>query len=79
MSCKGRCDSPVFRRTHNIKGLGGSKSSYSEGWKKCTLCEISVFTIALYCPCCDYRLRSTPRSAKARKMLVEVRSDLKKT
>ena len=35
---------------------------YSSGYKRCTYCSLFVKTIEIRCPCCNAKLRTSPRS-----------------
>ena len=37
---------------------------YSIGQKRCQVCQIFLKWDGLWCPCCGYRLRSSPRNSK---------------
>ena len=54
MTCNGVCT-----RYKATKQVG--KSRYLLGQKRCNGCEIFINWIGLWCPCCNYRLRSRPR------------------
>ena len=42
------------------KTRGGSR--YANGQKRCQVCEIFIRWDGMWCPCCGYRLRTTPRN-----------------
>lgn len=55
MGCKGICI-----RYKSIKNP--KKGRYSNGEKRCQICEIYIKWKGLWCPCCGYRLRTKPRN-----------------
>ena len=58
MVCKGIC----VRHKAMKLGLTGR---YSTGQKRCQVCEIFLKWDGLWCPCCGYRLRTSPRNSKS--------------
>ena len=65
MGCKGVC--------HNYKAEKKSVgfSRYANGQKRCQMCSIFIQWEGLWCPCCGYKLRMTPRSSKFKRKLRE--------
>jgi len=57
MSCKGICLRFKADKPHSI-------GRYASGQRRCQICEIYIKWEGFWCPCCGYRLRSRPRSAK---------------
>jgi len=55
MTCKGICSR--YRATKPAKG-----GRYSNGQRRCQMCEEFLTWEGLWCPCCGYRLRSHPRN-----------------
>ena len=55
MTCKGICIR--YRATKPAKG-----GRYSNGQRRCQMCEEFLSWEGLWCPCCGYRLRSHPRN-----------------
>ena len=55
MTCKGICIR--YRATKPAKG-----GRYSNGQRRCQMCEEFLNWEGLWCPCCGYRLRSHPRN-----------------
>lgn len=64
MACKGIC---IRHKAQKPVGLG----RYAAGQKRCQVCEIFLNWIGLWCPCCGYRLRGTPRNFKYKNRLRE--------
>ena len=62
MTCKGICS-----RLKASKPLKGSR--YKVGQKRCHDCECFFVIDGMFCPCCGMRLRSKPRSKRAKEML----------
>ena len=57
MACKGICV-----RHKAMKPVATGR--YSTGQKRCQVCEIFLKWDGLWCPCCGYRLRTSPRNSK---------------
>jgi hypothetical protein len=57
MVCKGICV-----RHKALKPMGAGR--YSTGQKRCQVCETFLKWDGLICPCCGYKLRTTPRNLK---------------
>ena len=64
MACKGIC---IRHKAQKPVGSG----RYAAGQKRCQVCEIFLNWIGLWCPCCGYRLRGTPRNFKYKNRLRE--------
>ena len=58
MTCKGIC----IRHKAHRPAIG---NRYSNGQKRCQVCEIFIKWDGLWCPCCGYRLRMRPRNLKS--------------
>jgi hypothetical protein len=52
MSCNRICE------RYKAKGNPIIPSRYSEGQKRCSVCEISINWNENNCPCCNYKLRT---------------------
>ncbi len=53
MSCNGICVKFKAKRNHDIP------SRYKDGQKRCSICEIFIhWNENVYCPCCNYKLRT---------------------
>ncbi len=63
--CKGICI-----RYRAIKVFGQLR--YGIGQKRCSMCSMFIWWDGMWCPCCHYRLRTSPRSGKARKLMIRV-------
>src|SRR5215831_19062133 len=57
MVCKGVC---VRHKALKPVGIG----RYSTGQKRCQMCETFLKWDGLTCPCCGYKLRTTPSNLK---------------
>ena len=57
MSCKGIC-------TRFKAKWGAHQFRYSDGQKRCNVCELFVKWDGHWCPCCGMSLRTRPRSRK---------------
>ena len=47
---------------------------YASGQKRCNSCNIFIFWDRLSCPCCNYKLRLSPRNEKFKEKLLEIKS-----
>ena len=47
---------------------------YAFGQKLCNTCDIFIFWDGLSCPCCNYKLRLSPRKGKYKKKFLEIKS-----
>ncbi|HZA07911.1 MAG TPA: hypothetical protein VE619_09415 [Nitrososphaeraceae archaeon] len=63
MTCKGICIRHKAMTNH-----------YSNGQRRCQVCELFIKWDGLFCPCCGYRLRTRPRNAKYKRRLTLDRS-----
>lgn len=70
MACKGICKKYRVDKSKN----GGH---YALGHKRCQLCEIFIKWKGLFCPCCNYRLRTLPRNAKYKDRFKEKKIEIK--
>ena len=69
MTCKGICT-----RYKAQKPVGTGR--YASGQRRCQICEIFIKWEGLWCPCCGYRLRTTPRNLKYKaKLRARVEAD----
>ena len=57
MTCKGIC---MRHRAEKPFGIG----RYASGQKRCQGCDEYIRWDGIFCPCCDYRLRTKPRNWK---------------
>ena len=69
-SCNGICN-----KYHKSARYG--KGRYLNGQKRCNVCEIFVEWDGLWCPCCNNRLRLSPRSSKNKAKFLEIKSQNK--
>lgn len=60
MSCKNKCEE--FKAKKPLAKI----RRYSLGQKYCNTCMIFLEWDGLYCPCCHYRLRESPRNSKVK-------------
>ena len=69
--CHGICDT-IKGIVHTSCGVGVAKKGYADGWKRCTICEYNISTIAIRCVCCKGVLRLKTRNTKPskRKMII---------
>lgn len=65
LTCKGVCD------RYKAKKPAGKEGRYASGQMRCQVCEIFIQWEGLWCPCCSYRLRGTPRNKKYKEQLRE--------
>lgn len=62
MTCKGICI-----RYKAVKPY--SSPRYALGQKRCQVCEMFIAWDGLWCPCCHFKLRTTPRYLKYKEKL----------
>ena len=55
------------------KGQGSTR--YANGQKRCQICEIFIEWEGLWCPCCGYRLRTTPRNRAYKEKFRKARAE----
>ena len=65
--CNGRCS-----RYQASKPLGGER--YANGQKRCNSCNIFIYWDGLSCPCCNKKLRLSPRNGKYKEKFLEAKS-----
>ena len=59
LCCKGTCIHDFTTK----KVCRGEKGDF----KRCSICELYIQWIGLYCPCCGVKLKTSPTNNKARK------------
>jgi len=47
---------------------------YTVGQKRCNSCEIFIYWDGLWCPCCNDRLRLSPRSSKNKEKFLKIKT-----
>ena len=57
--CNGVC---IQHKAYKLEEGG----RYANGQKRCQCCDIYINWDGIWCPCCNYRLRSKPRNKKYR-------------
>ncbi len=66
--CKGVC--VLHHDTKNcVTHMGEDRPNY----KRCKNCAVFIRTEAVYCPCCNFRLKTSPRNPKYRKLYREAK------
>lgn len=65
MSCNGSCQK--YRAKKPDKN-----GRYSEGQKRCNICDLFMIWDGLFCPCCNYQLRSKPRYIKYKEKIIKL-------
>jgi hypothetical protein len=65
--CNGICN-----KYHAIGSSG--KGRYAKGQKRCNSCGIFINWDGLRCPCCNDRLRLSPRNSKSKEKFLEIKS-----
>jgi uncharacterized Zn finger protein (UPF0148 family) len=50
---------------------------YESGQKRCNSCGLYIFWDGLFCPCCGYRLRLSPRNSKHKQKFLKLKADKK--
>lgn len=71
MTCKGTCI------RYKAKSSSGNRH-YELGHKRCSTCEIFIKWDKMHCPCCNFTLRTRPKSTFGRYQLLLVRQSRKK-
>ncbi len=71
MTCKGTCI------RYKAKSNSGN-THYELGHKRCTTCYIFIKWDGIHCPCCNFHLRTMPKSTSGRHQLLLVRQSRKK-
>ena len=67
MVCKGICI------RYKAKG-GGIQGRYATGQSRCDMCDgIWIMWEGHYCPCCNHKLRKSPRKRSSKEKFVKVR------
>ncbi len=64
MSCKNICKQ--YTPTENV-----IRGRYKNGQKRCSICDLFIVWSGLWCPCCNFKLRSKPKNSKYRMKLKE--------
>lgn len=72
MVCKGVCE-----RYKAQKPIEGGR--YASGQRRCQICELFIKWEGLWCPCCEYRLRTKPRNKKYKEKLRSHQAKSEKT
>jgi len=67
MACNGICT------RYKVKWIA-YEPRYASGQKRCNSCNIFIFWVGLSCPCCNYKLRLSPRNGKFKEKLLEIKS-----
>ena len=62
MTCKNICEQYKVNKPYD-------NNRYILGQKRCQICSIWIKWEGFYCPCCGYRLRTTPRKKQNKKTL----------
>lgn len=55
------------------KAIGFVCGRYTNGQKRCQVCDLFIIWSGLWCPCCGYKLRTKPRNKKYKAQLRESR------
>jgi len=50
---------------------------YASGQKRCNSCNVFLNWDGIWCPCCNYKLRLTPRSSKYKEKFLKLKSEKK--
>ena len=66
MTCRGTCIRYMARSN-------SGNTHYELGHKRCTTCDIFIKWDGIHCPCCNFALRTRPRSTSGRHQLLLVR------
>ena len=71
ITCNGICHRYRAKKPVNM-------GRYTSGQKRCNSCEIYLHWDGLMCPCCNYRLRQSPRSGKAKEKILKIKQNKEK-
>jgi hypothetical protein len=63
-TCNNICQRYKAKKPNNI-------GRYLSGQKRCNSCDVFLNWDGLWCPCCNYKLRLTPRSSKYKQKYVK--------
>lgn len=63
--CNGSCEK---YRAPRLPGKG----RYADGQKRCNSCEIYIQWDGFWCPCCNKRLRLSPRNSKNKEKFLAI-------
>ena len=66
MTCNDICHR--YKTSKPVRG-----SSYSEGKKRCSHCDIFMEWDGVFCPCCRFQLRSSPRIRKYKERIATLK------
>ena len=66
ISCNGICQRYKARKPLRI-------GRYASGQKRCNSCDVFMNWDGLWCPCCNYRLRQSPRSGKYKEKYLQIK------
>jgi len=66
MACKDKCLPYKASKPYG-------KGRYESGQSRCSMCDIFITYVGVWCPCCGTRLRKLPRSLKYKERLREKR------
>jgi|TARA_R110000787_G_scaffold70884_3_gene157748 hypothetical protein len=61
------CKAEQYQPKKKVRGAA------SQGYRRCSVCEIFLKYDGIYCPCCSNRMRVTPNNNKARQRVREKR------
>jgi hypothetical protein len=71
MVCRGICI------RHKAQKPYGASGRYATGQKRCQVCEIFLKWDGMWCPCCEYRVRTRPRGHKFKERLRIMNQNMK--
>jgi len=72
ITCNGIC--------HRYKAkLPANMGRYASGQKRCNSCGVFICWDGFWCPCCNYKLRLTPRSSKYKEKFLKIQAEKKET
>ena len=70
MVCKGICSNPIYEKKKSVRG------AYKLDYKRCTQCDIFIKWDGIFCPCCNNRMKHSPKKSSARQAYREYKKEM---
>ena len=68
ITCNGICHRYRARKPLHL-------GRYTSGQKRCNACQIFIHWDGLWCPCCRYKLRQSPRNGKYKEKFLKIKKE----